>query len=656
MSAGLRVPTEVASLEPFVRAGVFGATEVHTVAAFARHASAAPPRVLLAAALAVRAPLHGHVCVDLAEARDTVVSALEAAADVVAVDTEGDTEGDAAGDTDASAEPPLGLGDAAPVPLDELDWPDTDGWLDAVADSPLVARVEPDHEGPVPRDADGHLVPLVVERGRLYLTRFWSLERYVAADLRHRAGGSGGATATLPDAAAEIERLFHATGAPVDPDQLAAATAGVERDLVVVSGGPGTGKTTTVARFLAGLVAADLAAAPAGEPPRLRIALAAPTGKAAARMTEALRSSVDAVAGDLDSEVVSHLAALEAVTLHRLLGRSDGAGFRHGPDRRLPHDVVIVDEVSMVSLSLMAHLLAAVRPDATVLLVGDPSQLASIEAGAVLGDIVTGATAASANGAAGVGASVRSLRTVHRQDEGSGILDLAIAIRAGHPDAVLDLLRSGRADLRWIEPETAEGAGLDELQRELAEAARGVVDAATDGDIAGALGQLAATKVLCAHRRGDLGVAGWNQRLERQLGVGGFGDDAWYVGRPVMVTRNDPLNGVFNGDVGVATRVEGRDVVWFPRAGGPQRVDSARLDRIATQWAMSIHKSQGSEFDHVVVTLPAAGSRILTRELLYTAVTRARTELTLVASEAAIRTAVERPVTRASGLATRLQT
>lgn len=663
MTAGLLVPYEVASLEPFVRAGVLGAAEVHTAASFARQVGGCGHEVLLAAALAVRAPLHGHVCVDLAEVRSTVVSSLDSPADVVTVDVD-DVPADAAG----TPGPDDGLDPVALV--DALDWPDPEAWSAALVGCPLVAHVDPGYAGPVPRDGDGHLVPLVVERGRLYLTRFWALERLTAADLVRRADGTGGASAALPGAAALIEQLVRA-GGPVDDDQLAASTAGVDRDLVVISGGPGTGKTTTVARYLAGLVAADPAVAVASDDAArsgtaLRIALVAPTGKAAARMTEAVRGAVASLADHIGPAVAAHLGDLEASTIHRLLGRSDGGGFRHGPDNPLAHDIVIVDEVSMVSLSLMAHLLAAIRPDATLVLVGDPYQLASVEAGSVLGDLVRGGSAGALRH------SVRSLHTVHRQAEGSSILEVADAIRSGRADDALSLLTSGRDDLAWVQLDAAgvahgaEGrAAFELLERELIASAREVLDAGAAGDVDRALDAVVASKVLCAHRRGDLGVDGWNQRIERGLGVrdaarsGRAVAGGWYAGRPVMVTRNDYLNAVFNGDVGVAMRdgdaFDGDHFdVWFPRAGANQRVPSARLDRIATQWAMTIHKSQGSEFDHVVVVLPDPRSRILTRELLYTAVTRAKRRLTVVSSGESLRAAIDRPVQRASGLADRL--
>jgi len=218
---------------------------------------------------------------------------------------------------------------------------------------------------------------------------------------------------------------------------------------------------------------------------------------------------------------------------------------------------------------------------------------------------------------------------------------------------VLAVLRAG-GDVTWIDPSVEPGA-VESVADDVVAVARAVVTAARAGDVDTALSELGSTRVLCAHRRGPAGVEGWNRRVEdalRALGLVGWSE--WYAGRPVMVTENDPLNGVHNGDVGVAVREDDGYAAWFPRGGDALRIDSVRLDRVVTQWSMSIHKSQGSEFDHVVVVLPPAPARILTRELLYTAVTRARRRLTVVASEAAVRAAVDRPVARSSGLVLRL--
>ena len=666
------VPDVVGALTPFVEAGVLGTTEVQVTATLAR--AAAPevlhPDVLLAIALAVRGPQHGHVCVDLS----TVASS------VVPHDDPGPSDGagpDRAAGADEDPDDPSdewsafavlddgtgpggtddGTGAASPAP--PLRWPDPAGWAGRVLSSGL-ARREEDPPG-------SRRQPVVVRGDSVYLDRYWQDECLVAADLRARAAVD---LAADPGAGAALDALF-----PLDdqgPDaQRSAAEAALRHQLVVIAGGPGTGKTRTVARLLAVLQGrgglqereAGESADGAGRP--LEIVLAAPTGKAAARVSEAVRREVAET--DLEPEVAGRLSALEARTVHRLLGfRSGGASFRHDASNPLTADVVVVDEVSMVSLPLMARLLDAVRPEARVVLVGDPYQLASVEAGAVLGDVVGTRDGAAP---AALAANVVTLDRVYRFDEGSAIGILARAINQGDADAVIDLLRHGPAGtgaaVQWIRPE--DDATVAGVTDQVVAHAADLVDVARAGDAATALGLVGRLKVLCATRRGQLGVEDWNRTVERRLRATGRMRSRWSAGRPVMVTANDYLNGVFNGDVGVVVRADPvraaatgagararRVQVAFEAGGEPRRLDTSRLDRVETQWAMTIHKSQGSEFDHVVVTLPPPPSPILTRELLYTAVTRARHRVTLVATEDAVRAAVARPVARASGLADRL--
>jgi exodeoxyribonuclease V alpha subunit len=540
-----------------------------------------------------------------------------------------------------------------------LDWPAPAEWAAALAGSPLADV------------AAGTVPALVVEGERLYLHRHWVLERYIAADLRERARPGPTGAANIDEV--HVRRMF-AEAARVrgdgraDERQLEAALAAARSRLVVVSGGPGTGKTSTVATMLAALVRAmeteDIGS---------RVRLAAPTGKAAARMTEAIRGALQLLEGELTDDERQALGELEATTIHRLLGRSNDGGFDHGPGNPLAADLVIVDEVSMVSVALMASLLAAVPPTATLVLVGDPDQLASVEAGSVLGDLLgrDPADRGVAPPPPVLAGNAVELATLHRVEGAAQIGDLAQLIRSGDADAVIGALAAGLVGITWIDPESATGpAQAAALDRELLEQAESLISGAREvtgdtgdtGDTGGSevralLDRLTRIKVLAALRRGPTGVDAWNRRIEdhlRRRGLIGYGE--WHSGRPVMVLRNDYLNGVFNGDVGVAVRDASGDHhdVWFPREPDPWRVPSARLGDYTTQWAMSIHKSQGSEFDHVVVTLPPPPSRILTRELLYTAVTRAKQQVTIVATEAAIRTAVERPAARASGLTDRL--
>jgi exodeoxyribonuclease V alpha subunit len=344
--------------------------------------------------------------------------------------------------------------------------------------------------------------------------------------------------------------------------------------------------------------------------------------------------------------------------------------------------VVIVDETSMVSLSLMASLIDALRPDARLVLVGDPGQLASIEAGAVLADIVGPAADQLTIGAASrsrleratghrvaaidppAGAAVADgivvLDRVHRF--GEGIARLASAIRRGNLDEVLDVLHDPPEDVLWIPVDLADPAAATDalvpIQQLAVEAARSVIEAARAGAPREALGALDGFRILCGHRRGPHGVATWTARIEAWL-QGALGmltmEDRWYIGRPLLVTENDYELRLYNGDTGVIVQSgPGRVSAAFERATEIVEFSPTRLEAVDTVYAMTIHKSQGSQFDVAAVLLPQPQSRILTRELLYTAATRARQRLILAGTEETIAAAVKRPVARASGLRRRL--
>ncbi|CAA9242925.1 MAG: Exodeoxyribonuclease V alpha chain [uncultured Acidimicrobiales bacterium] len=586
-------------LREFNDAGALVAADVHVALQLGRLCGETDERVLLAAAFAVRGPRLGHVCVDL----------LGIGASVV-------VEGDAA------------------VDLSVLAWPEPDEWVAAVAASPLVVA------------AGGEDRPLRLEGPRLYLDRYWREERQVARDLASRARAP---VAGVDDdrLAAGLSRLFG--GATADDLQRRAAETAVRRHLTVVAGGPGTGKTTTVARILALL---HEQAEATGRAPL--VALVAPTGKAAARLEEAVHEAARDM--PVSPALRGRLLESSASTLHRLLGWKPGnrARFRHDRFNRLPHDVVIVDETSMVSLTLMARLLEAVRPTARLVLVGDPEQLASVEAGAVLGDIVGPASdAEGAADGAGVADAIVVLRRVHRF--AGTIAPLARAIQSGDADRVVEVLRSGARDVRWIEEDAAAGASLPAVRETVVEAGGPLVAAAVDGDGRAALDALGRFRLLCAHRRGPYGVGGWTAQVEAWLtaGVDGFAAvGEWYAGRPVLYTENDYGLRLYNGDTGVvvASGVGGGLRVAFERRGELVELSPQRLGRVETVHAMTVHKAQGSQFERVALLLPDPTSPILTRELLYTAATRAQKELLLVGTEAAVRAAVERPIARASGL------
>ncbi|MGO9899070.1 MAG: exodeoxyribonuclease V subunit alpha [Solirubrobacteraceae bacterium] len=611
-------------LAAFSESGVLAAADVHVARRLAAlYGEPADGPVALAAALAVRAPRLGHVFVDLATIRDTAT-----------VDTD------------------------EPVDISELPWPTPDVWMADVTGSPLAVG-----DGPRPLRLDG---------SRLYLDRYLGEERQIADDLIALASGPAPPVddAVLGEG---VRRLF---GDDVAGRQALAAAAAVTARVSVVAGGPGTGKTTTVARILALL---HEQAAAAGAPPPL-IGLAAPTGKAAARLQEAVHE--EAAKLPVQPAVRDLLLALDAVTLHRLLGwRFDSeTRFRHDRDNRLAYDVVVVDETSMVSLSLMARLIEAVRRDARLVLLGDPGQLTSIEAGAVLGDVVGPAadtlrmsksTRSRLSGVVGhdvgaedppdgvvLGDGIVVLDRVRRY--GGGIAAVAEAIRRGDGDATIAALEAGAKDVQWIAVDVGapgDQATLNVVREGAVQAGRRVNEAARAGDGPAALEAQGRFRILCAHRRGDYGVSTWNTRVEGWLAAAVEGFDAstrWYVGRPLLVTANDHELRLYNGDAGVAVADGERVRVAFERRGGVLTVSPARLEAVETLYAMTIHKAQGSQVATAAVLLPPPESRILTRELLYTAVTRAQERLVVVGLETTIREAVARPVARASGLRERL--
>lgn len=562
------------------------AADVHVARRLAALGDCEDERVLVAAALAVRAVRQGSVCLDLGSPR---VSEL--------------------------------LGDVA--------W-DVEGWRAALLASPLVRDTESDA-----------VTPLVLDEHRLYLDRYWAEEGQVVRDLRGRGASAPPLHEQLEDA---LGRYFPpASDGQVDgySDQRAAAEAACRGWTTVVTGGPGTGKTTTIARLLGVMLDRE---------PGLRIALAAPTGRAAARMGEAI-----AHATSLDDfpegEVKQRVAALSASTLHRLLGWLPGRRtFRHDRANRLPYDVVVVDETSMVSLTLMARLLDAMRPHARLVLVGDADQLASVDAGAVLGDLVTGL------GEHGP-AEVRTLTHSHRF--GSGIGELADAIRDNDPDRVIELLTGGSSGDE-VEG-TVELARLEDVEPQLIDHAARLQERAAAGDARGALEVLDEHRLLCAHREGPFGAGFWNRRIERALADrqrrGSLG--SWYVGRPVIVTENDYGLRLYNGDLAVVVASEDPDQVSLEAvlasgAGEVRRLAVGRLPEVRSAHAMTVHRSQGSQVRDVTVLLPDDASRLLTRQLLYTAVTRATHRVRVVGTEDAVRAAVGTAVQRASGLAERL--
>ncbi|MBB6627752.1 exodeoxyribonuclease V subunit alpha [Nocardioides sp. KIGAM211] len=498
----------------------------------------------------------------------------------------------------------------------ELAWPEPAAWRAALAASPLVAAGA-----------------LRLEDGLLYLDRYHRLETQVCDDLRARTAQPAPEVDEAALAAA-VERI---RAGRLSDEQRAAAVRAVRQWTTVLTGGPGTGKTTTVARLLALL--ADQAAA-RGE--RLSVALTAPTGKAAARLQEAVEQELAVLA----PEDRDRVGRVEAMTLHRLLGwRADNTTrFRHDRGNRLKYDLVVVDESSMVELTMMARLLEAVRPQARLVLVGDPRQLTSVGAGAVLSDLVAGYDGDPAS-------PVVSLTENFRSTE--DIKALAEALRDGDADEVLAALRTPSAEVEYVE--TDEPAGV--LRADCLASALAIRAAAEVDDRAGVVAALDDHRLLCAHREGPHGVRHWNRQVEHWLAeeTGQEIWSEWYVGRPVLVTSNDYALEIYNGETGAAvlSATKGLRAV-ISGSGGLHEFAPGRLDAVDTMHAMTIHKAQGSQASRVTVLLPDAGSRLLTRELFYTAVTRAQHHVRVVGTEAAVRAAVGTRAQRATGLRQRL--
>ncbi|MGW5451477.1 exodeoxyribonuclease V subunit alpha [Nocardia sp. NPDC003979] len=649
-------------LRVFNEAGVLSAADVHVAVRLGRLGREDSEDVLFAAALAVRAVRSGSVCLELARMREIGVDADESRDGVTGIDPA------------------------------TLPWPETDRVLTALRASPLVQGGQAGPLRPlrvVEADADGGAL--------LYLDRYYQQEQTLRRALVERSADHPVVDTAL--VRAELDRLFaDPLGEGPDRQRLAAALAATHWT-TVVAGGPGTGKTHTIARILA-LLTAHRRATP--KLPALRIALAAPTGKAAARLQEAVR----------DQAAELGLPELTASTLHRLLGWQRGrtTRFRHHAHNRLPYDVVVVDETSMVSLTMMSHLFSALRPDTRLILVGDPDQLASVDAGAVLADLVAGPVVGVPNPAlrelltSGTGSASAAARAGEETASGDGtavvtaasgtsagdgeampanspaqdvdslsalemrrleggivrltrgrrfggrIADLAVAVRAGDADAALAILRAGGDDVSLCGPDDIRAVRAD-----VTTAALAVTEAAEAGDAVGALGALESHRLLCAHRQGPFGVERWDRMAADWAAAGGAGPEGpqavWYPGQPLLVTANDHEARIYNGDTGVIIRrPDGSLRAALQRGSEPYLVHPTQFPSVVTVFAMTIHRSQGSQYDTVSVVLPEPESTLLTRELLYTAITRARTHVRIIGTEDAIRAAIARRVLRASGL------
>jgi exodeoxyribonuclease V alpha subunit len=604
-----------ALLRRLVDAGTLAPVDAHFARAVTRLSSDREPEVALAAALASRAVQHGHVCADLA-----VLAGAP-------------------------------LRDADDRPVRDVTLPPLGRWLAALASS---------------RAAGTEGAPLVLAGTRLYLRRYHDYERRLAERLRARAGSEHDVDfALLRDG---VDRLFgprrRGRDADVDGQRVSVAIA-ARRGLCVISGGPGTGKTTTVVKVLALLQEQTIAR---GRPP-LGVVMLAPTGKAAQRLAEAVQHG----AGTLDvAPAVRAAIPRTATTIHRALGYQPRTPtrFRHDAESPLAADVVLVDEASMVDLAVMSKLSDAVAHEARLILLGDKDQLASVEAGAIFGDVfnedadhrhslrfareierATGERVPAGAAEPTLADSMVQLGRSWRYGPESGIGRLARAVNAGDADAALAVLRDrtrmpgGDVSLEPIDPRRPLGGALGALVRE---GFRAYVDARGPDE---RLEHLRGFRLLCAHRRGPLGAEILNAEIERAL-FGAPADGPTYDGRPILVTRNDPQLDLYNGDVGVVGRGRGGALTaFFVGADGRLRsLAASRLPPHETMFAMTVHKSQGSELEAVALVLPTEPSPVVTRELLYTGLSRARGRVDLFATPELVRGAIERRTHRASGL------
>jgi len=584
-----------ASIERLFGAGYLTPYDYHLASTLGKIAREEDPLALLAVAAAAHFTLQGHSCVDLH------------ALGLRSIET---TEGI----------------------LLSVSWPEAEAWIDHLNRSPLVWRPETDSDRESAPEA-----PLVLDAaGRLYLSRMWGCEQRLAAHLNARLSA-------LEEAVDEDllqEGLIRYFGDCSDSVRAAAET-GVRRRFAVISGGPGTGKTTTVLTILALLVEQAVYR----NAPIPNILVLAPTGKAAARLREVLRRQDRLPC----TPEVRQALPTDAVTIHRGLGArfDDVSLFRYHARNPLAADIVVVDEVSMIDLALMDRLFEATAPRTRLLLLGDRNQLASVESGSVMSDLCRlGETNATWSG------GVVQLTKNYRFSEGSGIGRLARAVTAGDAEEAIACLQDpSEPDIRRIDPEALPAA--------LEEARTWLKSWLTEAEPEPVADRFNRFRVLCAHRQGPFGVERINGILDRMarnlLDVPDHRE--WYPGRPVMVLKNDYRLHLSNGDIGwmLPEPAEGRyrdggNVRFMQPDGRWIAVSPHRLPAHETAYAMTIHKSQGSEFDEVLVVLPERRSSILTRELLYTAVTRARRTVSIVGSEEIIRQAVATPIERYSGL------
>lgn len=560
----------------------------------------------LAVALAVRQVMGGSACVDLGAIQSQVTAEL--------LSPEGEPR------------------DAAVASVADLPWPEPDAWLSALRDHDAVAGAE--------EPINARLFRLV---DRLfYLERWWAFEDAIVRRLAARQA-TPSPEVEAGDLKVALDAVFDRAGlGPDEPDlQRAAAESAATSWTSIIAGGPGTGKTATVARVLS--VLARLSEQP------LTVALAAPSGKAAARLEQAVSAEFET---RLQGQPMPTIP--RGQTLHSLLGSNGlGNGFRRSPLNPVPHDIVVLDEVSMVDLTMFSHLLGALRPTTRLIILGDPSQLSSVDAGRVLADL------ASAPSVRGPGDDRPAMVTLEHNWRNPGDIDrLARAIRAGDVDATREVLADHDDSIVWIEDDLARIDADEALRSSLLAQGRALHEAGLRGDADAALVALDDHRILCAHREGPHGVSHWSQQQRELLRheVDGYGTDdpEWWAGRPLLVTANSRSIEVFNGDAGVIVRdASGAARLAIGDPGRHRLLAPSLVDGLEDLYAMTVHKSQGSQFREVTVVLPPPTSPLLSREMLYTAITRAQQRVRIIAPWESLAAAVELDTQRVSGMARR---
>lgn len=576
---GARTDHVRALLSPYLEVGLFGSLEVHAVE---RIAGACVKDVsafdALSVASAVWATQQGHVCFDLMDSSIWLR-----------------------------------------LPADRR--PDVSAWSAHLTTSPLV------HVARSWSDSCDSSRPLVYRENRIFLARQWIDEDIVAEELRERISLASRIVDTEI-----VDSLFSAQD--IGGHQHAGVLESVRSATSILTGGPGTGKTYTIARILVAAVRHGVRS----------IALAAPTAKAAVQMRESLSAALASDLPGIEDEQRRILERVEPTTIHRLLGHRTGTStrFRHDSSQKLSHELIVIDEMSMVSLPLMARFLEAVDTSTTLVLVGDPGQLDSVENGSILRDLVE----------LDLGTTVPTTELqTSRRNAGTRSSAFSEVVRSGDVERALEILGSPDVDgsLRWIE--TSDPIGSVGDLTELISTWRVLRSDAVRGEVDAALAKSNDVRVLCPHRDGRHGVDVWNEELAKAIGES---RDRWRIGDIVVKTRNDLGQGLANGDVGVVVRLDGTLTFAFRHGDAVLHVPVAVDDAVQRAFATTVHKAQGSEFATVAVVVPAASSPLCTRELLYTAMTRAKPNAVLIGAREDIVHAISSERRRSSGLAERI--